>query len=208
MPEQLEGRTTDPAREPGAPAAERVFQTPALMTWYRGAGRVDQCGSRAGGQGRGTDTVLLGRMAATLNLAYDQALLDALTMGDGMGVATATVRAVNGLTARWARDSEGGTVFSAAGVWPLLAHLANGAEGAARAELAEALGLPAGQAADSASELLAAMSAMRGLDTALGLWTKRTLELRHEWEAGLSADVHGVLTGTLCPTIGRWTPGR
>ncbi|WP_327187327.1 serpin family protein [Streptomyces sp. NBC_01334] len=112
-----------------------------------------------------------------------------------MGVATTTVRAVNGLTARWAGASEGGTAFSAAGVWPLLAHLADGAEGAARAELAETLGLPAGQAADAARELLAAMGAMRGLDTALGLWTKRTLELREEWEAGLSADTHGVLTG-------------
>ncbi|ARF52827.1 serpin family protein [Streptomyces gilvosporeus] len=112
-----------------------------------------------------------------------------------MGVATTTVRAVNGLTARWAGASEGGTVFSAAGVWPLLAHLADGAEGAARAELAEALGLSAGQAAGAARELLAAMGAMRGLDTALGLWAKRTLELREEWEAGLPADAHGVLTG-------------
>ncbi|MFI0967553.1 serpin family protein [Streptomyces sp. NPDC021080] len=111
-----------------------------------------------------------------------------------MGVAT-TVRAVNGLTARWADASEGGTVFSAAGVWPLLAHLADGAEGTARAELADALGLPVGQAASAARELLAAMGAMRGLDTALGLWTKRTLELRAEWEAGLPADAHGVLTG-------------
>ncbi|MEW5531245.1 serpin family protein [Streptomyces virginiae] len=112
-----------------------------------------------------------------------------------MGVATATVRAVNGLTARWAGASEGGTVFSSAGVWPLLAHLADGAEGAARAELSEALGLPAGQAAAAARELLAAMGTVRGLDTALGLWTKRTLELRQEWEAGLPADAHGVLTG-------------
>ncbi|WP_369229480.1 serpin family protein [Streptomyces sp. R21] len=112
-----------------------------------------------------------------------------------MGVATTTVHAVNGLTARWAGASEGGTAFSAAGVWPLLAHLADGAEGAARAELAETLGLPAGQAADAARELLVAMGAMRGLDTALGLWTKRTLELREEWEAGLPADAHGVLTG-------------
>ncbi|MFG2340467.1 serpin family protein [Streptomyces yangpuensis] len=112
-----------------------------------------------------------------------------------MGVATATVRAVNGLTARWADASEGGTVFSAAGVWPLLAHLADGAEGVARAELAEALGLPAGQAAHAARELLAAMGAVRGLDTAVGLWTNRTLELRREWEAGLPADAHGVLTG-------------
>ncbi|MGW0875990.1 serpin family protein [Streptomyces sp. NPDC002740] len=112
-----------------------------------------------------------------------------------MRVATATVRAVNGLTARWAAASEAGTAFSAAGVWPLLACLADGAEGAVRAELAETLGLPAGQAAHAARELLAAMGAMRGLDTALGLWTKRTLELREEWEAGLPADVHGVLTG-------------
>jgi serine protease inhibitor len=112
-----------------------------------------------------------------------------------MGVATTTVRAVNGLTARWAGVSEDGTAFSAAGVWPLLAYLAGGAEGAARAELTEALGLPPGQARDAASELLGAMDAMRGLDTVLGLWTKRTLELREEWEAGLPADAHGVLTG-------------
>ncbi|GAA2230378.1 hypothetical protein GCM10010104_24670 [Streptomyces indiaensis] len=54
--------------------------------------------------------------------------------------------------------------------------------GAARAQLAEALGLPAGQAADAACELIVAMGAIRGLDTALGLWTKRTLELRQDWE--------------------------
>ncbi|MFB6850179.1 serpin family protein [Streptomyces sp. NPDC056373] len=112
-----------------------------------------------------------------------------------MRVAKTTARAVNGLTARWAGVSEGGTAFSAAGVWPLLAHLAEGAEGAARAELAEALGLPAWQATDAARELLAAMGAMRGLDAALGLWTKRTLELGHDWEAGLPADAHGILTG-------------
>lgn len=39
------------------------------------------------------------------------------------------------------------------------------------------------------------MDAMRGLETALGLWTQRTLELREAWEAGLPADAHGVLTG-------------
>ncbi|WNM32612.1 serpin family protein [Streptomyces sp. Li-HN-5-11] len=112
-----------------------------------------------------------------------------------MMVATATVRAVNGLTARWAGVSDGATAFSAAGVWSLLAHLADGAGGAARAELAEALGLAPEQAADAARQLLATMSSMQGLETALGLWTKRTLELREEWEAGLSADTHGVLTG-------------
>lgn len=114
-----------------------------------------------------------------------------------MGVARSTVRAVNGLTARWAGAAQGGTVFSAAAVWPLLAHLADGAGGPARAELVEALGLPAGQAADAARDMLDAMGAVRGLDTALGLWTKRTLELREQWTAGLPAGAHGVLTGDL-----------
>ncbi|WSV18838.1 hypothetical protein OG588_32405 [Streptomyces prunicolor] len=45
---------------------------------------------------------------------------------------------MNALTARWAGVADGGTVFSAAGVWPLLALLADGAGGAARAELADA----------------------------------------------------------------------
>ncbi|MBX4175927.1 hypothetical protein K3A88_13435, partial [Streptomyces geysiriensis] len=49
-----------------------------------------------------------------------------------MRVAHATVQAVNGLTARWAAAADGGTVFSAVGVWPLLALLADGAAGAAR----------------------------------------------------------------------------
>jgi serine protease inhibitor len=112
-----------------------------------------------------------------------------------MRVGKTVVRAVNALTARWATVSEGGTVFSAAGVWPLLAFLADGADGSARGELADALGLPAGEAAGAARELLDGMAVMPGLDTALGVWTKRTLELREAWAAGLPADAHGVLTG-------------
>ncbi|MFI5683825.1 serpin family protein [Streptomyces sp. NPDC051636] len=117
-----------------------------------------------------------------------------------MRVASATVRAVNRLTARWAGATDGGTVFSAAGVWPLLAFLADGAAGPARTELTEALGLPADQAAGAARELLAGLGAMRGLGTAVGLWTRRTLELREEWAAGLPADTHGVLTDDLGAT--------
>ncbi|MET8081230.1 serpin family protein [Streptomyces sp. NPDC005303] len=112
-----------------------------------------------------------------------------------MAVAATTLRAVNGLTARWAAASKDGNVFSAAGVWLLLAPVAGGAEGAARVELEESLWLPAGQARDAARELLAAMGAMRGLDTAVRLWTKRTLQLKEQWEASLPADAHGVLTG-------------
>ncbi|MFF4020336.1 serpin family protein [Streptomyces sp. NPDC001843] len=117
-----------------------------------------------------------------------------------MRVASATVQGVNRLTARWAGAADGGTVVSAAGVWPLLAFLADGAAGPARAELAEALGLPAEQAAGAARELLASMGAMPGLDTAVGLWTKRTVELREEWAAGLPDEAHGVLTHDLAAT--------
>jgi serine protease inhibitor len=108
-----------------------------------------------------------------------------------------TVDAVNRLTARWADTATGGTVFSAAGVWPLLAFLADGASGAARAELADALGMPADQAAAAARELLAALGSMPGLNSALGLWTRRELTVREEWRAGLPADTHGVLTEDL-----------
>lgn len=112
-----------------------------------------------------------------------------------MPITGATAQVVNGLTARWAGVSSGGTVFSAAGVWPLLAFLADGAQGAARAELARALGVPAEQAAAAARELLAGLADERALDCALGLRTRRTLELREEWETGLPVDALGVLTG-------------
>ncbi|MEU6771205.1 serpin family protein [Streptomyces sp. NPDC046759] len=101
------------------------------------------------------------------------------------------VRAVNGLTRRWAATAHGGTVFSAAGVWPLLAHLADGAAGPARAELSEALGLPAHQAAGVARELPAALRSISGLEAALGLWTHHALALRQEWRAGLPAGTCG-----------------
>ncbi|MGW7264189.1 serpin family protein [Streptomyces sp. NPDC054842] len=112
-----------------------------------------------------------------------------------MRTTKATIRAVNGLTARWAETVSGATVFSAAGVWPLLGLLADGAGGAARAELSEAVGLPAEECAGRARELLDALAEVPGLESALGLWTHRTLELREEWEAGLPAGTHGVLTG-------------
>jgi hypothetical protein len=103
-----------------------------------------------------------------------------------------TVRRVNGLTARWAQAVPEGTVFSAPGVWPLLAFLADGAAGPARAELAGALGMPAEQAAGAARELLVATASVAGLDAALGLWTHHGLPLREEWRAGLPAGAHGV----------------
>ncbi|WP_063831377.1 serpin family protein [Streptomyces sp. NRRL F-2664] len=110
----------------------------------------------------------------------------------------ATVLAVNRLTARWAaRAAAGGagTVFTAAGVWPLLALLADGSAGPARDELAEALGIPAEEAAGAARGLLAGLDGVRGLRTATGLWTAADLPLRDGWTAKLPPGTRGALTG-------------
>ncbi|MET8508586.1 serpin family protein [Streptomyces sp. NPDC004787] len=115
----------------------------------------------------------------------------------------ATVRAVNGLAARWAAalptpapspapapapgipaDAAPGTVFSACGVWPLLALLADGAAGPAREELADALGVPA-PAAETARELLAALARIPGAGAAIGLWVRPEVALREAWATGL-----------------------
>ncbi len=110
-----------------------------------------------------------------------------------------TVRAANGLTRRWAaaRPPAGdtGTVLTAAGVWPLLALLADGAGGAAREELAQALRIPAEDAAGAARELLAALAGVRGLRAATGLWARGDLPLEEAWSAELPAGARGTLTG-------------
>ncbi|MER7484452.1 serpin family protein [Streptomyces sp. NPDC126497] len=123
-----------------------------------------------------------------------------------------TVRAVNGLTRRWAAAlPHDGTVLAAAGVWPLLGLLADGATGPARRELSDALGVPADDAAPAARELLRELGAMRGLSTALGLWTRGTLPVEPAWLDRLPADAHGRLTGD--PAADRshldaWAAGR
>lgn len=109
-----------------------------------------------------------------------------------------TVRAVNGLTARWAAAlPEDGTVLAPAGVWPLLGLLADGAAGPARRELSDALGIPAQDAAPTAQNLLSVLGATRGLSTALGLWTRDTLPVEPAWRDRLPTGVHGRLTGDL-----------
>lgn len=111
-------------------------------------------------------------------------------------VAATTVRAVNEMTARWARETVGeqGTVLTAAGVWPLLAVLAGPAAGPARTELAEALGIDPEHAVRAGSELLAALDAADGVDAAMGVWSRHTLALHPEWLGSLPLDVHGELT--------------
>lgn len=107
-----------------------------------------------------------------------------------------TVEAINGLTARWAATlPDDGTVLAAAGVWPLLGLLADGAAGPARQELSAALGIPADGAATAARDLISVLGATRGLRTALGLWTRDTVSLEPAWRDKLPADAHRQLTG-------------
>ncbi|MET8182260.1 serpin family protein [Streptomyces sp. NPDC005336] len=118
-------------------------------------------------------------------------------MGDrGMIDATA-VRAVNTMTARWVRAAvaDEGTVLAAAGVWPLLALLAGAADGPARRELEGALGVAADGATALGRQVIEAMGALDGVDTATGLWTRQTLPVRPEWESQLPDGVRGALTG-------------
>ncbi len=123
----------------------------------------------------------------------------------------AAVAAANRLTARWARTWDvggGGTVLSGVGVWPLLAALAEAADGATRDELAKAVGLSADARPDSAPHSLPAdaelaLDAARALlgvleqspavHTALGLWTAASVPVNPQWSARLPAAAHGVL---------------
>jgi serine protease inhibitor len=118
-----------------------------------------------------------------------------------MAVTTAdAVTAINSLTKRWlAAVGEGSTVLSGAGVWPLLAFLADGADDAGRAELAAAIGVPAEAAAQAAREVSAVVDASAEARVALGLWTRREVKVHEAWLARLAAGVHGELTGDAGP---------
>ncbi|WP_351226205.1 serpin family protein [Streptomyces sp. NPDC002133] len=104
---------------------------------------------------------------------------------------------MNRLTARWATTAgpNRDTVFSATGVWPLLAFLADAADGPARGELEDAVGMRAAEAAAAARELMSALATVRGSRSAVGLWVGPTLPLHESWVAGLPADTLGVFSG-------------
>ncbi|GLW73307.1 hypothetical protein Kpho02_56060 [Kitasatospora phosalacinea] len=107
------------------------------------------------------------------------------------------VEQVNALGARWGRelDFAAGQVWTALGVWPLLAVLAAGADGPARAELAGALGVPAEQSPALARELLARLRKVPGCTAALGLWTADEVVVEPGWLERLDASLWGRLTG-------------
>ncbi|MFB7947857.1 serpin family protein [Kitasatospora phosalacinea] len=117
--------------------------------------------------------------------------------GTGTDTGTGVVEQVNALGARWGRelDFAAGQVWTALGVWPLLAVLAAGADGQARAELSGALGVPAERAPSPARELLARLREVPGCTAALGLWTADEVVVEPGWLEQLDASLWGKLTG-------------
>jgi serine protease inhibitor len=83
--------------------------------------------------------------------------------------------------------------MSGLGVWPLLAALADAADGPARGELAEAVGLPEDDWLEAARQLLSILNQSPALHTALGLWTAAAVPINPQWANRLPAAAHNVL---------------
>ncbi|MEV7117260.1 serpin family protein [Kitasatospora griseola] len=113
-----------------------------------------------------------------------------------MPIPSRTVRAVNDLTNRWARAAVApgrNTVFSAPSAWVPLAFLTAGAAGPAADELASALGVRPDRAAEAGRELIALLDGLRGVGTALGVWTRAGLPVEPRWSAALPPRSHRLL---------------
>ncbi len=106
------------------------------------------------------------------------------------------MRAVTGLTARWAREAPAGnSVLSGLGLWPLLAILATGADEPGRSELATAAETDAGAAAGMAARLVATLERSQDLHAALGVWIRDDLKLAESFDDVMPAPLRGILTG-------------
>ncbi|MFI7061671.1 serpin family protein [Kribbella sp. NPDC050124] len=118
------------------------------------------------------------------------------------------VRAVNDLTARWARElPAGNTVVSGLGLWPLLAILATAADEPGRAELAAAAGVDASAGSRQALELVQAIEGSDDLHAALGVWVSEQLKLAESFDGVMPAPLVGQLTGNASvdkPKLDAW----
>ncbi|HEV2640311.1 MAG TPA: serpin family protein [Actinocrinis sp.] len=104
--------------------------------------------------------------------------------------------ASNRLTAEWAgriRDGRS-TVFSGAGVWPLLGLLALGADGDCRDQLAAAYGLDPALGGSAARTFVDLFDRAPALQAAVGLWYKDDLPIRQPWLDELPPATRGRLT--------------
>jgi serine protease inhibitor len=109
------------------------------------------------------------------------------------------VDASNALCARWCAEAAGESpdrsfVLSAAGVWPLLALLADVAGGPARDELVAAIGRDPEVARHDALTVIETLRTGEATSAALGVWASKDLELDPRWVASLPDGVVGALT--------------
>lgn len=97
---------------------------------------------------------------------------------------SAVVSAANALTASWAGvQGRENTALSGVGCWVLLAMLAAGADGDARAELGSAVGLPAEDGLRGTTDMMALLGSIRPLKAAAAIWARVVLD--PEWLDGL-----------------------
>lgn len=109
-------------------------------------------------------------------------------------------KAINDLAECWiATLPDKPTVFSPAGVWPILAILADAAEGPVADDLKEALCY---HPTDGTGPLEAAIKVLDwlretpGLNGAIGVWLRCTLNVKKEWLERVPATSRGILHGT------------
>lgn len=107
-----------------------------------------------------------------------------------------SVRAANRMAAQWARTCpDASSVFCAPSAWPLLALLADSADGPGREELEEAVGLSGSDSRAAALELLTLLRGMTAVRSALGIWVSERFPLEPAWRSGLPLGAVGLLTG-------------
>jgi serine protease inhibitor len=113
------------------------------------------------------------------------------------------VLAANTFTARWCSHMSGeDSALSGAGLWPLLALLASAADDPAAAELAAAIGRPAGGAQQDALEIIDLLRGGQSTSAALGIWTRKHVPLDEHWASPLPDGVVGPLTNQAA--LDRW----
>lgn len=95
----------------------------------------------------------------------------------------AAIRACNNLTRRWIDQvgTDESFVLSGAGAWLVLAALARGATGDARAELEDAVGVSATDVPARMSAVATLLSTTPGVASALGVWANPSVPIRDDF---------------------------